>query len=73
MRPGAFIGPVRSTRAGRAGEQGRVVPRDYGSFACPGRCPALPYRMGQGATLGGTRGETRTHTGIPFEGMASTD
>ena len=28
-----------------------MVPRDYGSFACPGRCPALPYRMGQGATL----------------------
>src|SRR5699024_9687100 len=48
------------------------VPRDYGSFACPGRCPVLPYRMGQGATLDGTRGETRTHTGIPFEGMAST-
>ena len=45
------FGPVRSTRVGRAGEQGRVVPRDYGSFACPGRCPALPYRMGQGATL----------------------
>ena len=28
-----------------------MVPRDYGSFACPGRCPVLPYRMGQGATL----------------------
>ena len=28
-----------------------MVPRDYGTFACPGRCPALPYRMGQGATL----------------------
>ena len=38
-----------------------------------GVCALCPRAVGQGATLGGTRGEIRTHTGIPFEGMASAD
>ena len=75
---------MRSTRVGRAGGQGRAAPRDYGSFACPGRCPVLPHRMGQGATLDaktpkaeptgcGRCSGTRTQKPLrvhPFEGCA---